>query len=557
MKRWTSPRQAGLCALSAALVLSACSGGTQTPAEGDSSGTVEGGTATVNLVSAPGTLDPGLAYTAQSQDAVWLVNTGLLTYKHVDGAEGGTVVPGLATDMPVISPDGKTYTLTLREDLKYSNGVPAKPEDFSYGIQRAIKLNWGGVSFFTTFIKGAEEYQAGTSDTISGITSDPATNKITVELVRPYGPFTNVLAFTASALVPTGTPMTHVVDKPPPGIGPYMFENVQPGRSFDMVKTPGFADLKLPNIPVGSLDRISVLTQTNPLTAAQDVLQNKVDAYDPSNPVPASLLQTIEQTASDRFETVPTAWTFYFWMNTTLPPFDNKDARLAVSEAVDRKALQRLSNGFLTPGCRFIPPTVPGHVDGECAGQAGGGPDIEKAKALVAGAGLTGAPVTVWGPNSSPRNAYVDYYTGVLNEIGFKATSKLTTAAVYGPTIGAAATMAQTGYGDWSLDFPHPSSFFTPLRAASINPEHNINYSNINDPVIEAGLQKLNLVPTSELDTVSAEWAALDKRVVEEAYEFPFGYGQLPKLLSNRIDFDSAVFHPIYFNDYSSWKLKK
>ena len=350
--------------------------------------------------------------------------------------------------------------------------------------------------------------------------------------------------------------MSDQITNPPPGVGPYTFAKVVPEHSFQLVKTPGFAGFHLPNVPTGYLDTITVQTQSNPLSAAEDVLQNRADAFDPSNSVPASLLSTIQRQAKDRFTSVPTAWTFYFWMNTKLPPFSNKDARLAVSEAVDRTALQRLSSGFLSPGCRFIPPTVPGHVDGDCVTQTGGSPDLAKAKALVQSSGMAGAPVTVWGPNSSPRSAYVDYYTQVLNSIGFKATSKLTTPAVYGQTIGSATTKAQTGYGDWLQDFPNPVDFFLPLSAASINPQHNINYSNVDDPKIETALTKLNQVSTGDLASAAPQWAALDRYVDEQAYEFTYGYAQLPKFLSTKLDYGSAVFSPIYLNDYSSWRLK-
>lgn len=551
MKRWTNgPRKLGVLAVAAALSLTACGGSSSTSGSSD---TKDGGSATVDLIAAPATLDPGLAYTSQSQGADWLVYTGLLTYKRANGSDGGKLIPGLATALPKVSDDGMTYSLTLRKGLKYSDGTEVKPEDFSYAIKRAIKLNWGGVSFFTGLIVGASDYQAGTATEISGITADDSTNEITIQLTTAYSAFGNVLAFTAAGLVPTGTAMTNLAEKPPVGVGPYVIQSVKPSRSYVLVKSSNFKDFKIPDIPVGNLDKITIQTQANPITAAQDVLQNKVDAFDPSNPVPASMLANIKQTASDRFETVPTAWTFYFWMNTRIAPFNNKAAREAVAAAVDRSALQKLSNGFLAQGCQFIPPTIPGHDDDEKCPK----PDLAKAKKLVADAGLTGAPVTVWGPNTSPRSAYVDYYTSVLNEIGFSATSKLTAGAVYGSTIGAEATQAQSGYGDWSLDFPHPTSFFTPLSAGSINPEHNINYSYVDDPTIEAGLKKLNLVPASELDTVADQWSALDQVVTDQAYEVTFGYGQLPKFLSDRIDFSSAVFHPIYFDDYSSWKLKK
>src|SRR5213592_2437527 len=66
-------------------------------------------------------LDPQQAYTGQSWWAMWTVYETLLTYKHVDGAAGYQLVPGLAQSMPTVSRNGKVYKFKLRMGLKYSD----------------------------------------------------------------------------------------------------------------------------------------------------------------------------------------------------------------------------------------------------------------------------------------------------------------------------------------------------------------------------------------------------------------------------------------------------
>ena len=105
------------------------------------------------------------------------------------------MIPGLATALPQISQDGKTYTLTLRKNLVFSDGTPIKASDFACTAERMIKVNWGGKSFFTDNVAGATEFDEGKSDHITGVTTDDNTGKITINLVKPYGAFTNVLAF--------------------------------------------------------------------------------------------------------------------------------------------------------------------------------------------------------------------------------------------------------------------------------------------------------------------------------------------------------------------------
>src|SRR3954464_7928350 len=128
-------------ALAVALALSACGNA--------SSSASEGGTLKATCGSFPDSLDPGLAYTGEGSTAVYDVYIPLLTYAHASGSAGSEVIPGLATAMPKISDAGRTYTLTLRKGLKYSDGTPVKASDFAASIERLFELNSPGSPFYT------------------------------------------------------------------------------------------------------------------------------------------------------------------------------------------------------------------------------------------------------------------------------------------------------------------------------------------------------------------------------------------------------------------------
>ena len=149
----------------------------------------------------------------------------------------------------------------------------------------------------------------------------------------------------------------------------------------------------------------------------------------------------------------------------------------------------------------------------------------------------------------------MDYYTSVLNQLGFHATEQILQDSVYFTTIGNASTNPQTGFADWSQDFPNPSDFYLLLDGTAIQPVKNQNFSKVNDPQIQSSLAKLYPVPATQLSTVASQWAQLDQYVAQQAYEAVYGYEQVPKFMSNRINFNSAVFHPVYYNDWSSWQL--
>ena len=98
-----------------------------------------GGDINVALTSFPDYVDPQLSYTVEGWEVLWNVYTPLLTYKHAKGKDGTQVVPALAENMPEISPDGKTYKLKLRPNMKYSDGTPIKASDFAYAHPAAVQ----------------------------------------------------------------------------------------------------------------------------------------------------------------------------------------------------------------------------------------------------------------------------------------------------------------------------------------------------------------------------------------------------------------------------------
>ncbi len=541
-----------------ALVVAGCGGGSNnsTSSSGSSGGGSEGGTATVLMGTAPDYLDPQLGYTTQSAEPDWITYTPLVTYRHANGTSGGELIPGLATALPTVSSDGLTYTLTLRRGLTFSDGRPVRASDFAYTIQRAIKVNWGGKSFYTNYIAGAAAYDRGSASSISGIKTDDATGRITIRLTEPYGAFANVLAFPSSGLVPSGTAMRNLSNDPPPGVGPYMYTQASVNRGFTLKRNPAFARFAIPDIPTGHVDTVRVTIVSNTQSEAQQVLNNQADVFDAGDTLPPALLPQIESQASDRFARVPIPSTYYFFLNTTKAPFNNAKARQAVNMAIDREAMVRLASGFLKPTCWFLPEGIVGHPGNDVRCPYGDRPDLAAAKRLVQESGTAGTPITVWGQERSPRREYVDYYTDLLNKLGYKAQERIIADEVYFPTIGNAKTDPQTGFADWIQDFPNPSDFYLLMDGRSIQPTNNQNFSKVNDPHIQSQLNTLNRVPATRLDSVANQWSALDQYTARRAYVVVYGAETMPKFFSNRVNFAGAVFHPTYLNDWTTLQLK-
>jgi peptide/nickel transport system substrate-binding protein len=570
LSRHVRPLAALLLVVITALVVAACgssskssssSGGgssANTTASG-SGGSSGGSTPTINFVTGtfPQSLDPGKDYTTQGSETNWLVYTGLDTYTHASGKAGGTLIPGLATALPAITDGGKTYTVTLRKGLKYSNGTPVKAADFIRSVERAVHIPWGGAgAFITPIIAGASAYSTGKAKTISGITADNSTGKITIHLTAPYGPFDNVLAFPTLGLVPSSTPLA-VQTTPPPGVGPYKVTNITPAQSYDVVKNPDWTPI--PGIPSGHVD-VDVKVSPNISSNALSVLNNTADVFDWADVIPGSLLPQINSKAKDRFSNVNLGGsTYYVFMNVTKPPFSSQLAREAVVTGLDQNAMNKLSAGTLEPACFFLPPAIPGHPTGACPyGNPAAGGNIAKAKQLIQQSGMAGTSVTVWADERAPRAAWMTYYTSFLNQIGLKASIKALADANYFTTIGSSKSLdPQTGFADWNQDFPNPIDFYLLVDGKAIQATDNENFGQVNDPKVNAAIAKLGPVPTTQLTgKVVQQWQAIDEYVAKKAYLGVFGYQTFPFFMSDRMNYAAAIHHTIYGWDFTSFQLK-
>ena len=544
-------------------VIAACGGDDDSGDSGSTSSSGEaknGGSITMSQTSQPDFMDPALTYTVNGIEPLWLVYTPLLTYPRTGDAEKDSlVVPGLAKAMPKISKDGKTYELTLRKGLKYSDGSPVKASDFEHAVKRVLNLESGGSAFYLG-IEGPRTTSTRASATATSRASRPTTRPATSRSswTRRTARSRTCWRCGSSGLVPGDTPCKNLTEHPPPGVGPYKVTESVPNRQFVLEKNANCPDLG-PDLPAGHVDKITTKIIKNAQRQAQDVISGELDYM--QDPPPADIKPEVKAKYSDRYREITTASTYYMFMNNRTPPFDKKEVREAVNIGLDKPALARLFAGEVAPGCSFLPPGMPGYDKAldttDCPwGDPNKPPDIEKARQMIKDAGVDGADVTVYGNNDDPTDKVTEAYADQLTKIGFNAKPKILDGGVYFQTIGSAKEAPQTGFANWFQDFPHPKNFFFLVDGKSIQPTNNQNFGNVDDPEITKGIAELNKEPVMT-DEVAAKWGDLNKKLVERAWIAPYGHRKLATFLSERMDFDNCSrFHPVYFNDYSSFCLK-
>jgi peptide/nickel transport system substrate-binding protein len=495
-------------------------------------------------------MDPQLSYTGEGWTAMYNTYIPLLTYRHAEGTDGSEVIPGLARALPEITDGGTAYALVLRSGLRYSDGRPVRASDFRFAIERMFLLRSGGSVFYED-IAGVADFLAGRNPHISGIVVDDSTGRIEIRLLRPRATFSHELALLFAAPVPTDTPIRDQTSDPPPAAGPYLITESTPPTSWSYARNPEWNRVNarlLPELPRGYVERMRIEVLDSLHDQVEQVEEGTLDwMYDP--PPVDSFARVQAKYVGIQFRPVPTASLYYFWMNTTRPPFDRLAVRQAINHAVDAQALRRIYAGHLAPSRQILPAGVPGHRRFNLYPH-----DPEKARDMVAGSVSGATPVTVWTDDKSPDSPATEYYVEVLRELGFSARLNVVSTYTYFKVIGNPTTPdLDTGFSNWFQDYPHPNTYFEPIFAVRPRRSNNTNLSQLRAPKLDRVVAELG-----QGDGVIDQdrYAALDRGYMELAPIVPFGARVRSVFVSSAVDLDQVIWNPTFEVDMSSLRFK-
>jgi peptide/nickel transport system substrate-binding protein len=497
-------------------------------------------------------LDPGLSDTTEGWGVMWNVYLPLLGYRHVSGPAGARLVPYLATTLPRISHDRRTYRLTLRDGIRYSNGAPIKASDFKTAVERNFQLDSAGAAFFRNIV-GAQAFAKLPKPKlgIRGIVVNNTKRSIVIHLSEPQADFSNVLASEFAAPVPGDAPAADTSLHPLPATGPYEIKSYQPKSRIVEERNPNFQAWRFHGaIPAGNPDRVTWDIVPSASAALHRVLTGK-DDWMSYYQIPSKRLPAMEQKHESRLRIFTPPNLMYFFMNTRVPPFTSRKVRQAVNYAISRRWLKRLAGGLADTTENILPPGYPSFEPHSIYRH-----DLRKAIRLVRESGFRGKRVIVWNHDVHADVPYTKYLAAVLHQIGFHVTERVVTAGSYWTTIGNEKTKAQIGFANWVQDYPHPLDWFELLDGRTITPTHNSNYANFDVDRVNRQIDRLTL-PKKLTRAVNERWAALDRRVMRLAPWVPFLNQQGTDFFSARVDLGCYVNNVLYEFDYASICVSK
>jgi len=284
----------------------------------------------------------------------------LVTYRHVAGVSGMTVVPDLATTTGEVSADGLSWTFMLKQGVKWGPPVNRSitSADVAYAFRRmetaALQAQYG--YWFDGLIVGMSGPSKVMPSGISGIDT-PNDHTIVFHLRHPAGDFAERLALPAAAPVPmevagcfskAGDYGRDLVSS-----GAYMVQGadqvdlsscaaVRPESGFDptrrltLVRNPNYdAATDARSDRSNYLDGVDIRIQTNPVTIRQDLSAGRIDGL----LSPVNDLQQVRATPPPggvRVREFVGSGLVYLFMNLLVPPFDDVHVRRAVALAIDR-----------------------------------------------------------------------------------------------------------------------------------------------------------------------------------------------------------------------------
>ena len=523
MMKFKSMQKFGVLTSALALTLTGLAGFSASPAGASGYQKAHaGGTLTLLASTAGGTLDPQVNYTLQYWQLYQATYDGLVTFQKVNGQASFTVVPDLATALPKITNGGKTYTFTLRKGIKFSNGQTVTVNDVKASFVRLFKVsNPNSGSWYNAIAGGDACVATPTSCTLSGLTVNAATNTVTFNLANVDPEFIDQLAVPFAAIVPAGTPTKDEGSTPVPGTGAYTFKSYNPASSLVMVRNPYFKVWNAKAQPQGYPNKIVEKFGTTVESEVTAVENGQADwVFDP---LPADRLGEISTKYASQLTLHQLTADWYLPMNTNIAPFNNLKARQALNYAINKKNIVSLYGGtkLANPTCTILPKGFPGHVD-FCGYTKGGGsryngPDLAKAKALVAASGTKGTVVKLVATNDAVNSSVAQYIVSVLNQIGYKASVVLQSANIQFNYIQNTNNKVQISLTQWYQDYPAPSDFINVLLGCSTfhkGSDNSINIAGFCNAGIDAQIKAAETLSITDPKAANAKWGQIDKTIM-------------------------------------------
>ena len=491
----------------AALGLAACGGsksgstatsGSASSAAGSSTGSVNTAGFTVQYGSNPETLDPALNSAVDGGNTIITVFEPLLIIN-----ENNEAVPGQAESWTT-SEDGLTWTFTMRDGLKWSDGTDLNAKDFEYSFKRMANPDTAAPYAETCLgmIDGFEAAQAGDTDALNVKASDDG-KTLTIVLSYPCSYFDKMAAFASMSPVQQATVEANgdawcTAAETFVSNGPYMITEWTPSERIVLTKNPNY---------VGGWDSSKIVSDTITLLLLEDSSASFA-AYNsgeavlikdvPTDEIPS--LTKAEDGGDFYVDTI--LGTYYVSLNLQHDAFKDAKVRKALSLAIDRDYVANtIMQGTYTTADSIVGPGIVDengyfHDNGNAPYiSADYEANMAEAKKLLEEAGYPngeGYPTIEYSTNDSGYHVpLAEYLQQTWGDLGITLTiSKMEWSAFTAARRAGEYDVARNG---WVMDYNDPSNMLDLFCTSNGN--NDGKYSN---PEFDAAIDASRVADSAE-----------------------------------------------------------
>ena len=528
--------------LSAALFVTAFAGCGKKKADG----------ITVQIGPNPETLDPALN---SAVDGGNMLITLFETLLIID--QDNKVQPGQAEKYEV-SPDGLTWTFTMRDGLKWSDGTDLNAKDFEYTFKRIADTNVAAPYAETVIgmIEGYKDAIDSKNPEKLNVKASEDGKTLTVKLAYPCSYFDKIVAFGTMSPVQKATvekngdswatkPETYVCN------GPYTITEWTPSEKIVCKKNENYK---------GVWDSSKIVNDKLTFLLLEDSSASYT-AYTGGTAqlikdVPTEEIPTLKKDKKDEFNVDPILGTYYLSMNLNKAPFNNKNVRKALSLAIDRDYVANtVMQGTYTPAYNYVGTGVDDVDPGkflENSKAANGGKtyisedykaNLEEAKKALAEAGYPegkGFPTITYSTNDTGyHKALAEYLQQVYKDLGITMNIDIVDWSSFTPKRRAGEyEMARNG---WVMDYNDASNMIELFTSTNGN-----NDGKYNNPAFDKAMND------SKVADKTAHFAALHEaeKIVSEDYGF------IPVAYYNDFWLQSTSLKGTWHSPYGYWYLQ-
>ncbi|MEM6487618.1 MAG: ABC transporter substrate-binding protein [Pseudomonadota bacterium] len=384
-------------------------------------------------------IDPAESFEFSGND---MLNNVYDTLIELDPADLGPLVPGIAESWSVAD-DGVTYTFTIKEGLTFHSGNPVRAEDAAFSLQRAVMLDKTPSFILDQF--GFTPENVEEKITFEG-------NTLTIVTDQPYAPsfFYNCLTAVVASVVDKETVMANEVDGDmgyawlktnTAGSGAYKLRVFKPSDSYILEANEGYWR------GTPAMTRVFMRHVAEPSTQRLLLENGDIDIALKLTPIDvAGVAENPDIVITDEVR----GRIMYVALNQKVEPLNDPRVVEAFKYLIDYdgmastflKGQYKVHQAFLPDGFLGALTETPYALD------------VDKAKALLAEAGVEGLEVTIFVRNDQDRLEMAQSFQNTLAQAGVTATLRTGTGK---EILGEYRARKHEIYlGAWGPDYPDP-----------------------------------------------------------------------------------------------------